>query len=130
MGLVTITGTLATDETPVRSATSSFVIDVGDMFDTEQTVGTSYEMIATNSAAGEGVMWTVVQNLSETSEAVVRCYLDGTNYVFFPLPALGILLIPNTIGTTSTASPQRVSVVSARALAGSSTLRVIALFVA
>lgn len=129
MGQVTITGVLATDETPARQAKSSFVLEVFDSFDTKQPVGTTYEMVATTSAAGAGVMWTVLYNDSE-QEAVVRCYLDGTNYIFFPLPAGGVLLVPPAIQTTSTVTPQRVSSVHARALTGSSTLVIIGLFVA
>ena len=129
MGLVTITGTLATDESPIRSATSSFVIDVIDSFDTTQAVGTSYELVASASDAGTGQMWTVVENKG-TQEAVVRCNLDGTNYTFFPLPGLSTMLIPTAMASSALTTPTIVSSVYARALTGSSTLRVLALFVA
>ena len=127
MGLVTITGTLATDETTARSMTSSFILDVINFFDTTQPVGTTYEMVATTADAGSPYMWTMVENTG-SQEAVVRVTPSVGDYLFFPLPAYAKMLIPagwgQASGGVSTGS------VHARALTGTSILRVIALFVA
>ena len=129
MGLVTITGTLATDETTARSATSSFVLDVLDHFDTTQPVSTAYEVVAAKADGGTGYFWTVVQNTT-AQEAVVRLHLDGTNFVFFPLPGYGILLFPPAVLDSVITTVAPVTKLHARALTGTSILRVIALFVA
>lgn len=129
MGLVTISGKLETDNSPAKSASSGFIIDVKDYFDSELAVGTSYELVSTTTSAGVGVMWTFIYNTSDTQDVAIRCYLDGTNYVFFPLPAGGLFLVPTSLETNSTTGPQRVSSVHARTLSGTSTLRVIAMFV-
>ena len=127
MGLVTITGTLATDETTARSATSSFILDVINFFDTTQPVGTSYELLATTEDAGSNYMWTMVENTG-AQEAVVRITPSTGDYLFFPLPAYAKIIIP--AGWGQVAAGVSTASVHARALTGSSTLRVIALFVA
>jgi len=129
MGLVTITGTLATDETTARSATSSFILDVDNATDTTQPVGTTYELLAGVTESGSLYFWTVVENTG-AQEAVVRLNTDGTNYTFFPLPGYAVLLIPAAVFTQGGTAPVAVGQVHARALTGSSILRVIALFVA
>ena len=127
MGLVTITGTLATDETTARSMTSSFILDVINFSDTTQPVGTTYEMIGTVSDAGSPYMWTIVENTG-SQEAVVRVTPSTGDYLFFPLPAYAKMLIP--AGWGQAAVGVYTAEVRARALTGSSILRVIALFVA
>lgn len=129
MGLVTITGTLATDETTARSATTSFVLDVVNFTDTTQPVGTSYELLSGVTDSGSQYMWTVVENTG-AQEAVVRVNTDGTNYIFLPLPGYAVLLIPAALTPNLVTAPVAVSDIRARALTGTSILRVIALFVA
>jgi len=129
MGLVTITGTLATDETTARSMTSSFILDVINFTDTTQPVGTTYELLAGTTDSGSQYMWTVVENTG-AQEAVVRVNTDGTNYTFFPLPGYAVILIPAAIWTQGGSAPVAVTDIRARALTGTSILRVIALFVA
>ena len=128
MGLVTITGTLATDETTARSMTSSFVLDVINFFDTTQPAGTTYELLANATDSGNPYVWTVIENTG-SQEAVVRVTISLSDYLFFPLPAYAKIIIPAGWGQTS-AGGDSTTAVHARALTGSSTLRVIALFVA
>ena len=126
MGLVTITGTLATDETTARSMTSSFILDVINFFDTTQPVGTSYELLAAPGDSGSNYMWTVVDNTG-AQEAVVRVTHNGGNYLFFPLPGYAKIIIPSGWGQSLS---DNTTSIDARALTGTSILRVIALFVA
>ena len=127
MGLVTITGTIATDETTVRSMTSSFILDVINFFDTTQPVGTTYEMVATVTDAGSLYMWTMIENTG-AQEAVVRVTPSSRDYLSFPLPAYAKMIIP--AGWGQVAAGVSTGSVHARALTGTSILRVIALFVA
>ena len=128
MGLVTITGTLTTDESPARSMTSSYTIEVEGFSEETRPVGTTYELIAATADAGATYMETVVINTG-AQEAVVRVNTDGTNYIFLPLPAYAQIIIPKAMVPTGT-TMVAVNQVHARALTGTSILRVIALFVA
>lgn len=129
MALVTITGTLATDSTPAKTCTSSFILDVVDFTDTTQPIGNTYELVSGIADAGSEKAWTLVENTT-SQEAIVRANIDGTNYAFLALPALGCTIIPPGFFSALAADTFPVFQVHARSLASTSILRVITLFVA
>lgn len=128
MASISISGTLATDESPARQCKSSFVLDVEDVVDTTQTTGTTYELVATTSNAPSARMWNIVQNTG-SAEAIVRMNFDGTNYGFVPLPVGAIQILGPTMQTNALTDPNAIEEVHVRALSGSTTVKVITLYV-
>ena len=120
---ITITGTLGTDESAARSITSSFSIDAVDFFDTTQPLGTTYETIAASTDAPTATFWTIIENTGDV-EVVYRITLDGTNYVILPLPVGAVSIVPPGFFTVGTKAMFAVTDVAARALSGSSEVRV------
>lgn len=125
---ITITGTLATDESPSRSISSSFIIEPVDVSDTTQPLGTTYELVTGNTDSPSGTFWTIIENTGD-AEVVYRLHLDGTNYVMCPLPIGGVAIIPPAMLTVGTTTMYGTVFVHARALTGSSEVRVITFYV-
>lgn len=125
---ITITGTLATDESPTRSISSSFTIDAVDFSDTTQPLGTTYEIIASNTDSPTGTYWTLIENTGD-AEVVYRLFLDGTNFVMCPLPIGGVAIVPPAMFTAGTTIMVATNQIHARALTGSSEVRVITFYV-
>lgn len=120
---ITITGTLATDESPARSISSSFTIDPVDYSDTTQTIGTTYELLTTSDEAPTGTFWTIIENTG-TVDVIYRINTDGTNYVFFPLPPGAVSIIPPSMANAGSTNIFSVIDVRGRSLSSTSTVRV------